>query len=139
MRSNIQKKEEEQQELDEDLIMLLKKNLKSKKKIEPNILNMTNQNEDKVYNVTINNYIKPNINILNNPPAKKKVQKQRPQSAWNKEREHINRTMSEKQAIRPVAAKEKSLKNMPKKAVDLSPRRRDKKTSKANSMVHKGK
>ena len=41
IRSNIEKKEEEQ-EIDEDLISLLKKNLKSKKKIEPNILNMTN-------------------------------------------------------------------------------------------------
>ena len=102
-------------------------------------MNMTNQNEDKIYNVTINNFIKPNINILNNPTSKKKTQKQRPQSAWNKEREHINRTMSEKETIKPTANKEKSLKSMPKKAVDLSPRRRDKKTSKTNSMGTKGK
>ena len=85
----------EEVDIDEDLIKLLKKNLKSKKKMEPNLLDMTGENEDKVYNVTINNYIKPNINILNHaPPSKKRPQKQRPQSAWNKDRQHINRTMS---------------------------------------------
>lgn len=122
------------------MLKLLKKNLKSKKKIDPNSLNMTSENEDRIYNVTINNFIKPNINILNNPPTgKKKPQKQRPQSAWNKEREQINRTMSEKETIKPIATKDKSMKSMQKKAADLSPRRKDKKTMKANSVGTKAK
>ena len=84
---------------DEDqLIKLIKKNLKSKKKLEENCLNLTEDEKDeKIYNVTINNFIKPNINIVNNQShvqEKKKQTKQRPQSAWKKEKDKINRTLS---------------------------------------------
>ena len=50
---------------EEQIIKMIKKNLKSKKRIEPQFLNITGESEEKIYNVTINNYIKPNINILN--------------------------------------------------------------------------
>lgn len=115
----------------------MRKNLKSKKKIEADGLDVT-QNDDRIYNVTINNYIKPNINILNNPPAKKKTPKQRPQSAWNKERDNINRTLSEKEPMKSLYTKDKSLKSIQKKG-ELSPRRKEKKTTKANSLGGKGK
>lgn len=48
---------------EEKIINLISKNMKSKKKIEQNVKVM--EKGDKIYNVTINNYIKPNINILN--------------------------------------------------------------------------
>lgn len=75
--------------------------------------------------MTINNFIKPNINIVNNnnQPEKKKQPKQRPQSAWKKDKEKINRTLSEKEGIKPYAhSKDRSFKNMPKK-VEHSPRK----------------
>jgi hypothetical protein len=45
---------------------------------------MNNENEDKIYNVTINNFIKPNINILNKVVGDKKKNNKRPSSAWKK-------------------------------------------------------
>ena len=48
---------------EEKIINLISKNMKSKKKMEQNVKVM--EKGDKIYNVTINNYIKPNINILN--------------------------------------------------------------------------
>ena len=116
---------------EEQIIKMIKKNLKSKKRIEPQFLNITGENEEKIYNVTINNYIKPNINILNHAEEKKKA-KQRPQSAWSREPQHIGRTHSEKEGIKS-ANKDKSLKNINRR-VENSPRRREKKTTKANSM-----
>jgi hypothetical protein len=59
--------------------------LKSKKKLPTNGLSGVNENEEKIYNVTINNYIKPNINILNKVIAGgKNKHKKRPASAWKK-------------------------------------------------------
>lgn len=63
---------------------MIKKNLKSKKKIESNGGEINeNENEERVYNVTINNYIKPNINIVG---MVEKKPKKRPQSAFKKTR-----------------------------------------------------
>lgn len=71
--------------MDEDqIINLIKKNLKNKKKSENGCLSVANQNEQRIYNVTINNYIKPNINILSGVAMEKKKTKKRPQSAWKK-------------------------------------------------------
>lgn len=69
----------------QDILNLLKKNLKPKKKTDIEDREANNENEQKIYNVTINNYIKPNINILNKVVAgDKKKTKKRPQSAWKK-------------------------------------------------------
>ena len=128
---------------DEDqLIKLIKKNLKSKKKLEENCLNLTeDEKEEKVYNVTINNFIKPNINIVNNQShvqEKKKTTKQRPQSAWKKEKDKINRTLSEKEGIKPhvVHSKDKSMKNMRRNG-DQSPKK-EKKYDRLMSTLGKG-
>lgn len=72
-------------DIDQDqIIHLIAKNLKSKKKIETGVIGTADQNEERVYNVTINNYIKPNINILSSVPVGGKKMKKRPQSAWKK-------------------------------------------------------
>lgn len=62
---------------------MIKKNLKYKKKVESNCEANENENEERVYNVTINNYIKPSINIVG---LVEKKPKKRPQSAFKKTR-----------------------------------------------------
>lgn len=122
-------KQKKDENFDEDqLIKLIKKNLKSKKKLEENCLNLTeDEGDEKVFNLTINNFIKPNINIMNNHnhnhnqiQEKKKQAKQRPQSAWKKEKDKINRTLSEKEGMKSYHghSKDRSLKTMPKRNID---------------------
>lgn len=83
MKQPKQAKDQDLEGIDEDIIDMIKKNLKCKKKAEPNCEANENENEERVYNVTINNYIKPNINIVG---LVEKKPKKRPQSAFKKTR-----------------------------------------------------
>jgi hypothetical protein len=64
------------------------------------------EDEKKVYKLTINNYINPNINIIKPPLDKKKKSKG---AILKKEKDKFNRTYSEKEAFKKPAFFDKDI------------------------------
>lgn len=69
------------------------------------MIRVDHKDEKKVYKLTINNYINPNINIIKPPLDKKKKTK----ANLKKEKDNINRTYSEKEAFKKPAYFDKDL------------------------------
>lgn len=79
---------------------------------------MKQKEEDKkIYKLTINNYINPNINIIKPPLDKKKKVKPAPK----KEKDKFNRTFSEKEAFKKIVFLDKE----PPKGKDTSTDKRN--------------
>lgn len=81
------------------------------------MIRVDHKDEKKVYKLTINNYINPNINIIKPPLDKKKKTKPNPK----KEKDNFNRTYSEKEAFKKPAYFDKDL----SRAKDISTDKRN--------------